>query len=249
MTIITALLHFRVFTIRFRSFSPMPNALEFYPGKSYYFISTSSQYDYKSRNGGYCVSNNMKVVFKVADKNSINKNDNHDKADADAVEDNDAVNNIINTDARAVKWKKEKSAEKSKFYYIGKDSKDIKEYDLIRESQTLRDRKIIKEKKDKMLSDEESKIYFYTTATNRVMDSNKIQGKSYHTNNYRSNEDSESILEKFSSSSSSQIKILTVSYVFMVLSLLPFTSIYVWICSYFVTKKSRCSILFKNRIR
>ena len=63
MTIITALLLFRVFTIRFRSFSPMPNALEFYPGKSYYFISTSSQYDYKSRNGGYCVSNNMKVNY------------------------------------------------------------------------------------------------------------------------------------------------------------------------------------------
>ena len=162
----------------------------------------------------------------MADKNSVNNDDSNNNA-ADAVENTDAVNNIINTKAKAVKWKKEKSEEKKKLYYIGKESKDVEEYDLIRESQTLRDRKIIKEKKDKMLSDEESKIYFYTTATNRVMEANKIQGNSYHTINYRSNEDSESILEKFSSNSSSQIKELSVSYLIMVLSLLPFISIYV----------------------
>ena len=51
------------FTITFRSFSPSPQQMEFKPGQSYYFISTSSPYDYKSRNGGYCVSNNMKVKY------------------------------------------------------------------------------------------------------------------------------------------------------------------------------------------
>ena len=134
---------------------------------------------------------------------------------------------MVKSKAKAVvaKWKEEKPAEKKFLYNRQHDSsRRAKESNMIKESQSILDRQFIK---DKMLSDEESKIYFYTTATNRVMDSNKIQGKSYHTNNYRSNEDSESILEKFSSSSSSQIKILTVSYVFMVLSLLPFTSIYV----------------------
>ena len=53
----------RVFTIRFRSFSPMPNALEFHSGQSYYFISTSSPLNMTARAGGYCVSNNMKVSF------------------------------------------------------------------------------------------------------------------------------------------------------------------------------------------
>ena len=52
---------FSVFTIRFRSFSPMPNALEFHSGQSYYFISTSSPLNYTTRVGGYCRTNNMKV--------------------------------------------------------------------------------------------------------------------------------------------------------------------------------------------
>ena len=155
-------------------------------------------------------------MFKVADKNAAKKPSARLSDNVKSIEET-----VINTNAKAVKWNEEKSLKKKKYFFTGReDSNDIRD-DL--SSQSLRDRQA----KDKMLSDEESKIYFYTTATNRVMDSNKIQGKSYHTNNYRSNEDSESILEKFSSSSSSQIKILTVSYVFMVLSLLPFTSIYV----------------------
>ncbi|CAB4058556.1 EFNB [Lepeophtheirus salmonis] len=56
------------FTISFRSFSPTPGALEFHPGKDYYFISTSSKDDIHRRLGGSCLSNNMKVVFKVTDK-------------------------------------------------------------------------------------------------------------------------------------------------------------------------------------
>ena len=54
-------LHSRLFTISFRSFSPKPNSVEFERGKSYYFISTSSPGDLRTRQGGYCVHNNMKV--------------------------------------------------------------------------------------------------------------------------------------------------------------------------------------------
>ena len=63
----------RVFTIRFRSFSPMPNALEFHSGQSYYFISTSSPLNMTARAGGYCVSNNMKVNFMTS-----SSHDSHD---------------------------------------------------------------------------------------------------------------------------------------------------------------------------
>ena len=149
----------------------------------------------------------------MADKNSVNKYDGNDNA---AVENNDPVNNIINTNAKAVTWKKEKSNEKKKFYYIGKDSTDIDEYDLIRESQTLRDRKIIKEKKDKMLSDEESKIYFYTTT--KFMDQSN-NNQNFRTYNYRSDGDQEeSILEKFSSNSGLRVAPL-VSYILLVSTL------------------------------
>ncbi len=37
------------FTISFRPFSPTPGALEFHPGKDYYFISTSSKTDLHRR--------------------------------------------------------------------------------------------------------------------------------------------------------------------------------------------------------
>ena len=45
----------------------MPNTLEFRPGHDYYFISTASREDLHRRIHGYCLSNNMKVVFKVGD--------------------------------------------------------------------------------------------------------------------------------------------------------------------------------------
>ena len=58
----------RYFTISFRPFSPTPGALEFHPGKDYYFISTSSKTDLHRRVDGMCRTNNMRIVFKVADK-------------------------------------------------------------------------------------------------------------------------------------------------------------------------------------
>ena len=44
----------------------MPNTVEFQAGQDYYFISTSRPGDVMSREGGYCSSHNMKVIFKVA---------------------------------------------------------------------------------------------------------------------------------------------------------------------------------------
>ena len=58
---------FMYFTITFRSFTPTPGGLEFHPGQDYYFISTSSTNDLHRRVGGGCSSNNMKLIFKVAD--------------------------------------------------------------------------------------------------------------------------------------------------------------------------------------
>merc|ERR1712187_372252 len=40
--------------------------MEFKPGQSYYFISTSSARDVHRRVGGFCLSKNMKITFRVA---------------------------------------------------------------------------------------------------------------------------------------------------------------------------------------
>merc|ERR1719242_2113129 len=58
---------FKYFTITFRSFSPTPGGLEFKPGQDYYFISTSTRRDLHRRAGGFCSTDNMKMVFRVAD--------------------------------------------------------------------------------------------------------------------------------------------------------------------------------------
>ena len=64
-------------TITFRNFSPTPGGLEFKPGHSYYLISTATGKDLHRRQGGYCATHNMKMVFKVADNrqesNSVNE--------------------------------------------------------------------------------------------------------------------------------------------------------------------------------
>lgn len=61
----------KFFTISFRSFSPMPNAMQFFPGEDYYFISTSTKDDLFLRVEGMCRSNNMRAVFKVQDMASV----------------------------------------------------------------------------------------------------------------------------------------------------------------------------------
>eukprot|EP00090_Calanus_glacialis_P039033 TRINITY_DN6798_c0_g1_i8.p1 TRINITY_DN6798_c0_g1~~TRINITY_DN6798_c0_g1_i8.p1 ORF type:complete len:268 (-),score=18.85 TRINITY_DN6798_c0_g1_i8:124-927(-) len=70
----------RIFTISFRSFSPMPGTLEYHPGHSYYFISTSHPDNLHSRDGGYCSQYNMKVVFKVAGKRNVLTSEARDRA-------------------------------------------------------------------------------------------------------------------------------------------------------------------------
>ena len=49
----------------------MPDALEYHPGYAYYFISTSSPDNLNSKDGGYCRENNIKLVFKIADKGPV----------------------------------------------------------------------------------------------------------------------------------------------------------------------------------
>lgn len=187
-----------VFTIRFRSFSPMPNALEFHSGQSYYFISTSSALNMTARAGGYCRTNNMKVVFKVADKNAAKKPSARLSDNVKSIEET-----VINTNAKAVKWNEEKSMKKKKYFYTGREDSNAIRDDLA--SQSLRDRPA----KDKMLSDEESKIYFYTTT--KLMDQSN-NNQNFRTYNYRSDGDQEeSILEKFSSSGD----MLAVSYILL----------------------------------
>eukprot|EP00092_Neocalanus_flemingeri_P041040 GFUD01044686.1.p1 GENE.GFUD01044686.1~~GFUD01044686.1.p1 ORF type:complete len:280 (+),score=36.17 GFUD01044686.1:104-943(+) len=68
---------FMYFTITFRSFSPTPGGMEFKPGQNYYLISTSTTRDIHRRVGGFCSSHNMKMIFKVAEKEeqpSVNTN-------------------------------------------------------------------------------------------------------------------------------------------------------------------------------
>jgi len=67
---------FKHFTITMRQFSPSPGGLEFKPGEKYYFISTSNKYSLHSKAGGYCSSNNMKMVLRVFD-NSQPKSTTH----------------------------------------------------------------------------------------------------------------------------------------------------------------------------
>ena len=62
--------HLRLFTLSFRSFSPLPNTLEFHPGQDYYFISrppSSSSSSSSQQIPDSCPSHNMKLMFKVLD--------------------------------------------------------------------------------------------------------------------------------------------------------------------------------------
>ena len=69
---------FKYFTITFRSFSPTPGGMEFKPGQSYYLISTSTRNNLHRRVGGYCATHNMRMIFKIAERNtavpSVNSN-------------------------------------------------------------------------------------------------------------------------------------------------------------------------------
>ena len=70
---------FMYFTITFRSFSPTPGGMEFKPGQSYYLISTSTRNNLHRRVGGYCATHNMRMIFKIAERNtavpSVNSNE------------------------------------------------------------------------------------------------------------------------------------------------------------------------------
>merc|ERR1712083_126575 len=59
---------FMYFTLTFRSFTPTPGGLEFRPGQDYYFVSTSSRLNIHRRVGGYCSSHNMRMIFRVAER-------------------------------------------------------------------------------------------------------------------------------------------------------------------------------------
>ena len=65
----------RIFTLSFRSFSPLPNTLEFHPGQDYYFISTSSARDLHRRAGGSCSTHNMKVGILIINTLLLSKLD------------------------------------------------------------------------------------------------------------------------------------------------------------------------------
>ena len=149
------------------------------------------------------------VVFKVADRNSVAKKP------STRLSDNvkDIEENVINTNAKAVKWNEDNKMKKKKYFYTGREERGETlpqvATNVIRDGQSLHDRKLVK---DKMLSDEESKIYFYTTT--KLMDQSN-NNQNFRTYNYRSDGDQEeSILEKFSSSSGLSVS-LSVSYILL----------------------------------
>ena len=103
---------------------------------------------------------------------------------------------MVKSKAKAVvaKWKEEKPAEKKYLYNRQHDSsRRAKESNMIKESQSIRDRQFVK---DKMLSDEESRIFFYSNS--KVEETDKNNGKASIVGAKGSPEDR--ILEKFSSS-------------------------------------------------
>ncbi|KAK6055545.1 Ephrin [Cooperia oncophora] len=57
--------------VSFRLLSPNPSALDYRPGQTYYFISTStgSQFGLDNKYGGLCASHQLKMVIHVTDKN------------------------------------------------------------------------------------------------------------------------------------------------------------------------------------
>ena len=142
-------------------------------------------------------------MFKVADKNAAKRPSARLSDNVKSIEEN-----VINTNAKAVKWNEEKSLKKKKYFYTGREDREELS------SQSLRDTQA----KDKMLSDEESKIYFYTTT--KFMDQSNLNNnnQNFRTYNYRSDGDQEeSILEKFSSSAAPPL--LSVSYIILVSTL------------------------------
>ena len=158
-------------------------------------------------------------MFKVAEKNvgkAVSDTKFSDDNAVDAVNFKDEswrksssrVNGVnVNTQAKAVKWKKEEKPVQKYFY------NDKQESQSGEQSQSLRDRKYLKQQ-DKMLSDEESKIYFYTTSSYNNNNNNNNNLRQF---NFRSDSDQEeSILDKFSSGSSSNFVSLSVSYYLLV---------------------------------
>lgn len=63
------------YTLYISTFSPVPDALEFTPGRSYYFMSTSdgTLNGLNNLNGGSCKDHNMKFVIKVLDTSTSSK--------------------------------------------------------------------------------------------------------------------------------------------------------------------------------
>ncbi|RCN27260.1 Ephrin [Ancylostoma caninum] len=57
--------------VSFRLLSPNPSALDYRPGHTYYFISTSTgtRRGLENRHGGLCASHQLKMVIHVTDKN------------------------------------------------------------------------------------------------------------------------------------------------------------------------------------
>jgi len=64
--------NFLYFTITFRYFSPSPRQLEFKPGETYFFISTSEPGNVHTLEGGFCSTNNMKMQFRIAENQEQN---------------------------------------------------------------------------------------------------------------------------------------------------------------------------------
>lgn len=93
------------FTITFRSFTPQPGALEYHPGKDYYFISTSTGNPdgLERKVGGRCASHHMKITFRVccgsdaesSNRNALNNRPNANKPEATPPSNVDRLTNSL----------------------------------------------------------------------------------------------------------------------------------------------------------
>ena len=163
----------------------------------------------------------MQVVFKVAEVSSgkPKPQSTYNSRQSDIVKAIDE--NVINSKAKAVKWKEEKSMEKKKYYYNGEGRRENNNnLGSHRGSQFVRDRKMIR---DEMLSDEESKFFFYTTT--KVVEPNFVENQNLRT--FERNSEEQSLLKRFSSSSGGSVVPVSYFLLLIVSILMPFTKIYV----------------------
>ena len=133
-------------TITFRNFSPTPGGLEFKAGHSYYLISTASGNDLNRRQGGYCATHNMKMVFKVAD-NSQESNSVNEGVEKEEEQSSPVYSALVPTSTPVYYYRARGQSKEFTYYYSPRDLVKLRKTILARnrqdENETLKAEKLL----------------------------------------------------------------------------------------------------------